>query len=144
MSELTTIPSRAEPRCVTRAQYSQTTGLFTIYTEVDDGGIERVLHEAHGYSGRSYGRNNPDAEAAKNIGPLPRGRYWVSLPFHHAGKGPVVFRLRHVEGVNHSRSGFLIHGDNPAGDASKGCIILTRADRDAVSRNGVRELVVTV
>lgn len=129
-------------REVTAAIYHQSTGEFIVLAPVDDGGIERVLFQALGYAGRGHGRNNPDAEDQKNIGPLPRGRYHVSLPFHHDRKGPKVFRLRQLDGETYGRSGFLIHGDNTKGDASEGCIILDRNARTRLALYGVRGLTV--
>jgi len=42
----------------------------------------------------------------------------------------------------YGRSGFLIHGGNPEGDPSEGCIIASKAIRDAIERSGDRDLVV--
>jgi Protein of unknown function (DUF2778) len=43
------------------------------------------------------------------------------------------------------RSGFLIHGDSVShpGDASDGCIILSRAEREAIVKSGIKLLCVT-
>jgi hypothetical protein len=43
------------------------------------------------------------------------------------------------------RSGFLIHGDSFShpGDASDGCIILSRPEREAIVRTGIKLLYVT-
>jgi hypothetical protein len=120
---------------MTSATYEQATGLFT---------LETVLPQRFvGYAGHGRGRNNPDLDCVTNLGPLPRGRYRVSLPFHHPTKGPFCFRLTPDEAnVMHGRSGFLIHGDNARGDASEGCIILGRPAREQIARHSVRDLYV--
>lgn len=120
---------------MTYATYEQNTGRFTIH------GASQ--HSVVGYAGRGEGRNNPLMQDVRNVGPLPRGAYRVSMPFTHVSKGPVVFRLT-PSPINamHGRSGFLIHGDNARGDASEGCIILPRYYRQMISRLGVRDLFV--
>lgn len=125
-----------------QASYDQRTGSFIIYGDVDDGGIQRALYGAQGYAGRGVGKNNPDAEHQRGVGPLPVGRYDVVGPSNHERLGPFVFRLQQVEGPTYGRSGFFIHGDsrkNP-GEASSGCIILSRHARDAIARFDVRTL----
>ena len=126
------------------AIYSQSTGEFSILSPVDDGGIERVVFEARGYSGRAIGRNNPDAQHIKNTGPIPRGQFLVTGPTSHGHAGKLVFRLwPTLRNEMFGRSGFLIHGDNPEGDASKGCIILARAAREKIAEFRVKQLHVT-
>lgn len=118
----------------TTATYDQVTGLFTIWAPID-GGNERAIYEAQGYSGRGACKNNPDCEHIRNEGPLPFGRYRIGIPFDHRRVGPLAFRLDRVDdGPTFGRSGFLIHGDNRAnpGQASSGCIILSRPARDAI------------
>lgn len=125
-----------------QASYDQRTGAFIIYGEVDDGGTERALYEAQGYAGRGDGKNNPDAEHRRGVGPLPVGQYEVRGPRTSARTGPFVFDLRQTRGPTYGRSGFQIHGDskrNP-GNASSGCIILSRDARDAIARFDVRTL----
>lgn len=119
----------------TRATYESSTGLLLIHTPLP----ARLL----GYAGRARGRNNPAFQDVRNIGPIPEGTYAVSLPFTHPTKGPTVFRLTpDPANVMFGRSGFLIHGDNPQGDASQGCIVLRRDDRERLMRSNVRTLLV--
>lgn len=86
-----------------------------------DGEILRV-----GYSGRvPDGKNNPDLQHVRNVGPIPRGWWTMSAPANHPSKGPVVIRLVPDAATEvFGRSGFLIHGDNASGTASQGCIII--------------------
>lgn len=107
------------------AVYEQRTGMFVILS-VEDGGIERVLYEKRGYSGRDRCRNNHECEVLKAKGPIPCGFYRI-VEAAHRRFNPPSFRLDPVStNEMHGRSGFWIHGDsmtNP-GNASHGCIIL--------------------
>lgn len=80
------------------------------------------------------GKNLPGAEAIRNVGPLPVGRYTIGPPMHHPTSGPYTMRLE-PDAANdmHGRAGFLIHGDNGQGSASLGCIVLSRAARELIS-----------
>lgn len=127
------------PTC---ARYHQSSGVFQILA-VDDGGQERILYEALGYAGRAEGRNNADLQEKIGIGPLPRGSYSVGLPHTHPRLGPIAFRLRPTpETQMFGRSAFFIHGDNRRNDASYGCIVLPRRDRENIAALNVRSLVV--
>lgn len=124
------------------ATYEQATGRFTIWSTVDEGGANRLLYECVGYAGRGIGRNNPLDEKTVSRGPIPRGAYRVGFPFRHPRLGPIAFRLDAVGSAAvrlavYGRSGFYIHGDNSRGDASHGCIVLHRQDRQAVLDYGV-------
>jgi hypothetical protein len=80
------------------------------------------------------GKNNPNVESVRCIGPLPKGLYrvghWEDM---HAGLGPIVAHLEQIEGETFGRSGFYFHG--PAqnvmayGQESEGCIVVPRAGR---------------
>ena len=124
------------------AVYEQSTGLFAIF-EFDDGGNERCLGEYRGYAGRGLHKNNPASDHVRNLGPLPRGFYRVGDCFDHSRLGVLAYRLEPFA-VNemHGRSGFLIHGDSrlAPGDASRGCIILHRAGREAILRFQVKQI----
>lgn len=124
---------------MTYARYEQRSGLFQIIA-VDDGGIERVVHECTGYAGKRGGRNNPSCESLKGYGPLPRGRYWVGRAYHHPRLGRWTFPLAQVEGETFGRSAFRIHGDNQAHDASQGCIVLPLGCRMHLAECGVSRL----
>lgn len=113
--------------------YSQTTGQL-----VHNG---RVV--ATGYSGTGHGRNNPDLEDARNVGPVPRGQYTIGPVHDTRTHGPRVMALTPVGHDARGRDGFLIHGDNSRHDASTGCVILPRDVRDQISSSGDNEIEVT-
>jgi hypothetical protein len=101
------------------------------------------IEHAHGYSGYGTGKNNPASEKIPNIGPIPRGRYWITVAHSDPSKGPVVMRLLPQPKTQlYGRSGFLIHGDSRTapGAASRGCIILSRIVRDQIASGGCDEI----
>lgn len=102
---------------------------------------------ANGYSGYGYGRNNPEMECIADVGPIPRGKWHITLPaFDHPHLGPTVMLLSPEYGTDtHRRFGFLIHGDSKShpGLASHGCIILDKMTRDRISASRDSELEVT-
>jgi len=98
---------------------------------------------ARGYSGRGKGRNNPAMEAARGVGPIPAGRWRIGPPRTSGRTGPHVMDLTPIGHDAHGRSAFQIHGDNAAGDASSGCIVLPRVWRERISKSGVGLLEVT-
>lgn len=115
--------------------YSQPNGHITI----------RNTFVGTGYSGHGVGLDNPDKEDMPNIGPIPRGE-WEILRWddHHGEKGPQVAVLSPVGHNAHGRSAFLIHGDTAELNhtASHGCIIASRAIRDALRASGETRLMV--
>jgi hypothetical protein len=90
-----------------------------------------------GYSGAGRkladGRNNGKLEAEVGKGPIPRGLWRIGPSRTHPQLGPIAMPLTPVEHDAHGRSGFYIHGDNTAGDASHGCVILGRAFRQIIN-----------
>lgn len=113
-------------------RYRQSTGEF-----LEDGALL-----ATGYSGTGAGRNNPDMQAVRNVGPIPRGEYSIGPAYKHPAKGPLCMRLTPVGHDALKRSGFLIHGDNKKNDASQGCIILGPDARTRISKAADRRLTV--
>jgi len=85
--------------------------------------------EGNGYSGTGEGRNNPTLEWKPNVGPIPRGLYRIGDPITDAHMGPLAFPLVPIDHSACGRTGFYIHGNNAANDASHGCIILGWAIR---------------
>jgi hypothetical protein len=93
-----------------------------------------------GYSGGNVGKdpegvNNPDDEGLKDIGPLPEGTYTFGEPVEHSELG--VFAIPLIPDPSNDmrgRGGFYCHGDTAAMDhsASEGCIIMSRATRNAM------------
>jgi hypothetical protein len=118
-------------------RYSQSTGQL-----LDPSGA--II--ATGYSGHGEGVNDPDDQDIPNVGPIPRGAYFIGRAFTHQTCGPVAMRLEPDAGTDtRGRSGFLIHGDSASLDrtASHGCIILPRATRLTIDASDVRALLVT-
>ena len=99
-----------------------------------------------GYSGAGAGKNNPDKQDVKNVGPVPKGVYTINAPVDTKTHGPFVLPLvPHPDNAMFGRSGFLIHGDsvvNP-GTASEGCIIVNRPAREVIWQSKDRVLIVT-
>jgi hypothetical protein len=100
---------------------------------------------AVGYSGSlsRHARNDPDQQCVVRAGPVPRGLYRIGAP----EIGPSPYSLRLAPDPSNDmcgRSGFLIHGDSIShpGDASDGCIILTRRERETIVASGLKNLVV--
>lgn len=105
-------------------KYNRKTGEFTS----DIGSLFGI-----GYAGFGVGKNNPDKESVKNIGPLPKGKYTIGQPYNSAKTGPFTLPLTPFpENEMYGRSAFQIHGDNGLGTASHGCIILPRAVREEI------------
>jgi len=97
-----------------------------------------------GYSGFGPGKNNSAMEGVPDVGPIPRGEWTiVGPPTDTTDHGPYVLGLQPKVGTSTlGRSGFLMHGDsriNP-GDASHGCIVMSRAIREMVWQSGDRDL----
>ncbi len=119
--------------------YEQATHTLTC---TQDG--ETVVEESRGvYSGRGDARNDPDAEARRNLGPIPQGDYEMSGCRDGRPTADTVILTPDADTDTHGRGGFLIHGDNRRGDASEGCIIAPRAAREAICGAGSGRLHVT-
>jgi len=85
------------------------------------------MFDAQAYSGKAgVHRNNPDSQHIKNEGPIPRGRWRMTyMQPHHVDLGPLVIHLEPEPGTEvFGRDHFRVHGTNPRGDASTGCIII--------------------
>ncbi len=97
-----------------------------------------------GYSGDgpalADGRDNPAMEAVRGKGPIPRGRWRIGPLRTSRRVGPHAMDLTPVGHDAHGRSAFMIHGDNTASDASRGCIILSRPLRQRISDSGDSDL----
>jgi hypothetical protein len=118
-------------------KYSQSTGTLL----APDGELEGV-----GYSGNTYGLNSPSMQDVPDVGPCPQGEYTMGPWFTDSQKGPIVTHLiPNPLNAMYGRSGFMIHGDNPAANhtASDGCIILAHAIRLAMSTSADQSITVT-
>src|ERR1700694_4527629 len=93
----------------------------------------------HGYAGRDAGKNNPDMQNVKGIGPLPRGLYTAGAPADDAVVGKYAMRLTPSPANEmFGRTSFFLHGDSMEhpGLASHGCIVLPRALRESFWNSG--------
>lgn len=101
-------------------------------------------HVATGYSGAGEGKNNPDMQSVRNVGPIPEGDWTiVGPPVNTPEHGPYVLQLIPNDGTEtFGRSGFLMHGDSKSapGTASHGCVIMPRIVREQVWDSGDRDL----
>ena len=100
---------------------------------------------SRGYAGNGRGKNNPDMQAAKNVGPIPRGTWTIVSKGDSKNTGPFTIVLEPKPGTKtEGRGDFRIHGDSVKhpGTASHGCIILPRADRVKIWGSGDRDLLV--
>ena len=97
-----------------------------------------------GYSGYKSGKNNPDLEDVRNVGPIPRGLYVIGESYDSDKVGPLAIRLDPHLHSAHGRTSFLFHGDSISdpGNASRGCIIVSRVVRDCIDRSDERVLMV--
>jgi hypothetical protein len=98
-----------------------------------------LLHDgvfiANGYSGAELGKNNPAMQAARGVGPIPRGQWTMTGVENGGPTGPFTIVLSPCTATDTcGRSAFRIHGDSIAhpGTASHGCIILPRAIRERI------------
>lgn len=118
-------------------KYSQSTGDLT---SPEGAKISR------GYSGNGPGRNNPNLQNVRGVGPIPQGLYQIGWQYMDGQKGPCVMRLLPFQDTEtFGRDGFLIHGDSikAPGSASHGCIILGRPIREHLATSKFRNLEVT-
>ena len=108
--------------------YEQTTGkLFT------PTGIYAATGYAGGNCGKNpEGKNNPDMQNVKSIGPLPCGLYRMGEVIQQSHLGPFAIPLfPDPNNEMFGRGSFYVHGDtNPPGNASEGCIIQARVIRE--------------
>ena len=101
---------------------------------------------AEGYAGRDAGKNNPDMQNVKGIGPLPRGWYTAQEPHDDAVVGKYAMRLvPDPSNEMFNRNSFFMHGDSNEhpGLASHGCIVMPRAVREAFWISGDHRIQVT-
>ncbi len=102
------------------------------------------IQVATGYAGYGSGKNNPNMEAVKDIGPIPKVKYGIEAPRTSARTGPYVLPLIPIGHNALGRTDFQIHGDSKSnrGNASNDCIIMDRSIRESIWNSHVRRLVV--
>jgi len=99
----------------------------------------------YGYSGKGKYKNDPEAQAIHDQGPIPEGYYTIDSPRDTVTHGPFVLPLLPFEqNQMFGRSGFLIHGDSVVhpGTASQGCIIAARYIREDIAKSPIKVLAV--
>lgn len=95
------------------------------------------------YSGHGLGKNNPNLQHLKDVGPIPCGDYTIEEPVDTVTHGPFVLRLTpDPKNKMFDRAGFLIHGDSviSPGSASRGCLVTGRSNRENIWKSGDRWL----
>lgn len=118
-------------------EYSQSSHTLTQNGQPITGGDEC-------YSGTGDGRNNPDMQDVRNVGPVPQGKYRIGYAFDDDRLGPDVMQLVPLPGTEtFGRDGFLIHGNNKENDASHGCLIAPPDIRRKINGTQDRVLLVT-
>ena len=117
--------------------YEQATGRLNRKTCSDCRGFGCSISQ--GYSGHGPGLNNPALQHIRAVGPIPCGTWLIGEPFDSETRGPFVLPLSPGFGTQtFERTGFLIHGDEralpgkPPGQASHGCIVLSRDVRKKI------------
>lgn len=115
--------------------YSQSTGNLW-----DPGG--NIL--TAGYSGYGEGKNNPAMQAVKNVGPIPRGRYYIGNAYDSDKVGKFALPLEPIDHDCLGRTYFRIHGDSRSdpGNASRGCVIAGRKERHIIADSFDKEFLV--
>ncbi|AZI37898.1 hypothetical protein NT2_13_00585 [Caenibius tardaugens NBRC 16725] len=110
-------------------RYEQSTGRFLRASRT---GASLI---ATGYAGAKDCLNDPAKDHVRACGPIPKGYYRLRVFDHPRFKAPAIRCFPEPGTEMHGRSGFYIHGDNPAGDrsASSGCIILPSAIRQRIA-----------
>lgn len=96
-----------------------------------------------GYSGQPGCKNDPSKCNVHDRGPIPPGGYTIGTPRDTETHGPFVLPLIPKEtNEMFERTGFLMHGDSIThpGTASHGCIVVSRAAREAVHATKDTEL----
>ena len=112
-----------------------------LWKEIKDGVAVRLSVVELGYAGHGAGRNKPLYQDIANMGPLPQGWYSIEPPRDTPKHGPYVLPLTpDPSNRMFQRAGFLIHGDDAEHDASKGCVILSRATREQIWKSGDHRL----
>ena len=115
--------------------FNQATGELT-----NPAGVVVATGYAGGNCGRNpEGKNNPDMQAVRCIGPLPVGVYYPGNPVEGSHLGPFAIPLIPQAGNQmFGRGDFYMHGDTieSPGCASEGCIVMPRNIRNEVSESG--------
>jgi len=78
-------------------------------------------------------QNQTASQSLKNAGVIPVGMYYITAIT--TSKGPLTFVLTDDPNQDmYGRDNFRIHGDNSSKNASRGCIILSKSDREILAK----------
>ena len=142
MSDDGTIDSRLN-QGLPYLSFSQSKGVIEHHWR---GGVGVITN--HAWAGNHEGKNNPDMQDVRCVGPLPRGVYNILPPVTHPHLGPFAMQLEPVQGNEmFGRDAFYWHGPSQDtahyGQESMGCVISDRGSRVAGWNTGARQLLVT-
>lgn len=116
-----------------------------IYYQATGNLLHNFAFQEKGYSGRGKSKDSPVAQSIRFEGPIPRGIYTINNPIDSSLTGPYSIPLS-PSGYNEmfGRSAFLIHGDSEEhpGDASDGCIVMSRPTRELIIQSQEKLLAV--
>lgn len=107
--------------------YQQKTGQFW-----DHNGNEYYLGYAGSLTGN--GKNDPEKQHVRNVGPLPRGLYLMEEVSHHDKFKRCIRLVPEDESIMFNRDAFYIHGfsSKKPDDSSLGCPIMSKNWRHAL------------
>ena len=111
--------------------YQQQSGQLTCS---DESG--KTVVDEKGYAGRSFAKNSPASQNLMFAGPIPLGRWFIGGVKN--SKGPLTITLTPAPETNtYFRDLFRFHGDSRAhpGEASEGCIIMSRPTRQTIANS---------
>jgi hypothetical protein len=100
-----------------------------------DFGDGKYSIQGHAYAGKGTGKNNPDFQTVKDVGPLPCGFYLIGEPIDHPHLGLFAMPLLpDPSNVMYDRGDFWWHGENAKhpGESSNGCVVSSPLLRHAV------------
>jgi len=118
--------------------YAQSTGkLFHATEDTDTPDLIAI-----GYAGAGAGKNNPNMESIRNVGPIPVGLFTIESPRDTIHSPYTLPLTPYPANEMFGRAGFLIHGDSihAPGTASQGCIILPRDIRYIIWGSGDHDI----
>ena len=131
-------------------KYFDSQGLsWTCFYEISSGHIgcyddetdEKTYEDKKCYSGYGEDKNKKESQFKENKGPLPEGAWRVGGVYDSRKTGPFTVVISPDDSSNKVYSGsrkletFRLHGDNGRGTASEGCLICSRATREAIYKN---------
>lgn len=135
--------SRRSPRARSPFRLEGLKGLMNWFFTQRDGILydDQNMLRGRGYAGRDAGKNNPEMENVKGIGPLPHGTYTGTQLFEkHPTVGAYAILLTpdaetraRILTYGRNPDSFFMHGDSQEhpGLASHGCIVQQRPIREA-------------